>query len=75
MIIIYKTPTCAYCKQVCQFLDWKKISYELREAVGDEYSKLLERFGMTVPLIYNTETDNGMVGYDISKILYIVGLA
>lgn len=73
MILIFSTPTCAYCKQVKQFLDRKQIKWEERDAFTDpEYPALLERYGMTVPLVYNTVTDKGTIGYDISRLLGVV---
>lgn len=75
MIKIFKTPTCAYCRQVCQFLDRKGVAYDLEEAEGVQYYQLADKFGMTVPLIYNDETEAGMVGYDIPRIMRVVGLA
>lgn len=69
MILIYSTPTCVYCKQVKKYLDHKQIAWEERDAfTAPEYPTLMERFGMTVPLIYNDTADRGMVGYDIGKI-------
>lgn len=69
MILIFSTPTCAYCKQVKHYLDYKKIEWEERDAYTDPaYPQLMARFGMTVPLVYNTKTDKGTIGYDISRI-------
>lgn len=47
----------------------KQIPYEERSAFeAEEYTQLANQFGMTVPLIYNTDTGAGMVGYDIGRL-------
>jgi len=75
MIRIYTTPTCAYCPMVKKYLDMKSIPYESKDALTDPiYPALANKYGMTVPLIYNTETDQGTVGYNISNLNKIAGL-
>lgn len=72
MIIIYKRENCAYCPQVMRFLDHKGVPYRVEMAEGDTYTILANKYGVTVPLVYNDKTDQGMVGYNIAKLLELV---
>lgn len=74
MILIYKTPTCAYCKQVAKYLDHVGVKYEFRDIDTPDYVDVSHKFGFTVPLVLNTETLDGMVGYNIPRLREIVGL-
>lgn len=75
MIKIFTRPSCAYCPQVKRYYDSKKVEYTVFEAEGDEYAELSQRFGYTVPLVYNDATGLGMVGFDIMKLKEIAGIA
>lgn len=75
MIIIYKTPTCAYCKQVAKYLDHVGVPYQFEDAQGDTYAALAKQYGMTVPLVYNTDTSDVTIGYNIGKLRKVAGIA
>lgn len=75
MIIIYKTPTCAYCKMVAKYLDHVGVAYRFEEAEGEPYSALAEQYGWTVPLTFNDKTKEGMVGYHITNLRKLIGIA
>lgn len=67
MILIYSTPTCAFCVQVKKYLDKVGVAWEERDALTDpNYPDLANRFGMTVPLVYNGI--DGMVGWNITRL-------
>lgn len=73
MILIFSTPTCVYCRQVKAYLSHKQVAYEERDAFTDPiYPILMQRFGMTVPLIYNDETDRGTIGYNIANLNSVI---
>jgi glutaredoxin len=74
MIIVYTRPNCAYCPQVKKYLSHKDVPYRVEEAEGDNYTILSEKYGYTVPLVYNDKTDQGMVGYNIGKLKELVGI-
>lgn len=68
MIFIYKRPNCAYCPMVIRYLSHIGVPYRVKEAEGDMYINLSQKFGYSVPLVYNDKTDQGMVGYDIARL-------
>ena len=68
MIFIYKREKCAYCPMVMKYLDHIGVDYRVRDAEGVTYTILAEKYGFSVPLVYNDKTDQGMVGYDIAKL-------
>lgn len=68
MIIIYKTPTCAYCQMVAKYLDHVGVPYRFEKAEGEFYTTLATEYGMTVPLVYNDVTKAAMIGYNIGKL-------
>lgn len=72
MIHVYTRPSCAYCPMVKKYLDSKGVQYEVHEAEGAEYQALADRYGFTVPLVYNG-TD-GMVGFNIARLKALAGL-
>lgn len=74
MIIIYKRENCAYCPQVMRYLDHIDVPYSVEMAEGDNYTILSQKYGYTVPLVYNDKTDQGMVGYNIAKLRELVGV-
>lgn len=74
MIIIYKREQCAYCPMVMKYLDHIGVPYRVEKAEGDTYTILAAKYGVTVPLVYNDKTDQGMVGYNIGKLKELVGL-
>lgn len=74
MITVFTTESCAYCKQVRRYLDSKDVPYVVEEATGEAYKRLSAKYGFSVPLIYNSEKDAGMVGYDIAKLKELVGV-
>ena len=66
-LIIYSTPTCAYCKQTKIYLDKKNVPYEERSALtAPEYPELANKYGFSVPLVYNGST--GFVGWQLDKL-------
>ena len=68
MIIIYTRENCAYCPQVMKYLKNKGVPYRKEEAEGEQYTILSQQYGYTVPLVYNDESNDGMVGYNIQKL-------
>lgn len=72
MIFVYTRENCAYCPQVKKFLDHLGVDYRVREAAGVTYTILANKYGVTVPLIHNDKTDQGMVGYNIGKLKELV---
>lgn len=74
MIVIYKTPTCAYCAMVAKYLDVQNVPYRLEAAEGDTYGALAKQYGVSVPLVFNEETKKGMIGFNIAKLKELVGL-
>lgn len=72
MITIYKTEKCAYCVMVAKYLTHIGVPYRTEMAEGDTYTKLANKYGLTVPLVYNDKTDQGMVGYNIGKLRELV---
>lgn len=75
MIKIFTRPSCAYCPQVKRYYDSKGVQYQVQEAEGAEYGELSQRFGFTVPLVYNDATDDGMVGFNIIRLKEIAQIA
>ena len=73
-IVIYTTPTCGPCKMVKKLYDLKGIEYTTKEAQVNEYEELAKVYGTNGPLVYNTETKEGITGYDIPKLLKVAGL-
>lgn len=53
---------------VTKYLTHLNVPYRVEMAEGDNYTKLAARYGVTVPLVYNDKTDQGMVGYNIAKL-------
>jgi hypothetical protein len=47
----------------------KSIKYEVKQAEGELYHKLSQRFGASVPLVYNELKDEGMTGYNVVMLL------
>ena len=60
---------------VAKYLDHVGVPYRFEEAKGDNYVALAKQYGMTVPLVFNDETNAGIVGYNIRKLRELVGLA
>lgn len=67
MIQVYGREGCAPCRTLKQFLTLKKIPFEYKNAVGEEYERLSAKYGFTVPLIFNGE--EGFCGYDPMRLL------
>lgn len=51
---------------VQKYLKNKKIPFMTKPAEGVEYSELANKFGFTVPLVFNGK--DGMVGFNIAKL-------
>lgn len=75
MIKIFTRPSCAYCPQVKRYYDHVGVKYEVLEAEGAEYDALSQRFGFTVPLVFNPDNDQGFCGYNIQRLKDVAGLA
>lgn len=74
MIKLFKRPGCVYCPQVMRYYDHIGVKYEVLEAEGSEYEDLSNRFGFSVPLIFNPENGQGMTGYNIQRLKEIAGV-
>ena len=59
---------------VKKLYDLKGIEYTTKEAQVNEYEELAKVYGTNGPLVYNTETKEGITGYDIPKLLKVAGL-
>lgn len=75
MILIYTRPTCAYCPGVKRYVS-EVLETEFEERQGNlddpEYQKHSSRFGGSVPLVINTETDQGVTGNMFGRIKEVV---
>lgn len=63
-VLIYTSPTCAWCKKTKEFFQQNKVKYEERNIVEEKYAKeAIDKSGqMGVPVI---EVDGKIiVGYD-----------
>lgn len=73
-VLIYTSPTCAWCKKTKEFFQQNKVKYEERNIVEEKYAKeAIDKSGqMGVPVI---EIDGKIiVGYDepaLKKVLKI----
>lgn len=66
-IILYSTPTCAFCKQTKMYLDKKNVPYEERSALtAPEYPELADKYGFSVPLIISG--DEGFCGWNLTRL-------
>lgn len=74
MITIYKRPGCVYCPQVMKYYDHIKVPYVVAEAEGKEYEYLSTLYGVSVPLVYNSENNIGFCGYNIMKLREVAGV-
>lgn len=66
MIKLFTRPTCSYCPTVKKYLTNKNKQFTEHLADGEEYEKLAQKYGVSVPLIYNEETQDGTTGFNIS---------
>lgn len=76
MILVYTRENCAYCPGVKRYLnEILKVDFEERD--GDpqdsEYMNWVAKFGQSVPLVINTDTDQGITGNNFGRIKQIVG--
>lgn len=75
MILVYTREGCAYCPGVKQYLS-QILKVDFEERNGDpadaEYMDFAQKFGSTVPLVVNTETDQGVVGNQFGRIKQVV---
>lgn len=75
MIVVYTRATCAYCPGVKKYLQMKGVEYEERDGDPTDatYQAYASKYGSTVPLVIDTETEDGVVGNrgGILKIGYI----
>ena len=63
-VLIYTSPTCAWCKKTKEFFQQNKVKYEERNIIEEKYAKeAIDKSGqMGVPVI---EVDGKIiVGYD-----------
>ena len=74
MITVFKRPNCAYCPMVVKYLTHINVEFHVREAEGEFYNNLAQKFGVSVPLVYNQETGDGMTGYNIARLKEIAGV-
>ena len=76
MIIVYTRKDCAYCPGVKRYLkELLKVDFEERDGdPGDlVYLDWVRKFGQSVPLVINTETDEGISGNNFGRIKQLVG--
>lgn len=72
MITVFTRPSCAYCPVLKKYLSMKNIEFVEREAEGDEYFKLANKFGVSVPLLISG--DNGLTGFNPSAVNRMLGI-
>lgn len=71
MITIFTTETCAFCLLVEKFLDRKGVKYVTEDVTDGKhigYRQLAKLYGANVPLIYDSESDRGITGYNIAQL-------
>ena len=76
MIVVYTREGCAYCPGVKRYLkELLKVDFEERDGdPGDSvYMGFANKFGGAVPLVVNTDTDEGVTGNGYGRIKEIVG--
>lgn len=82
MIYIYTRPTCAYCPMVKKYFDMRDVKYKVVDVEShntspeqlEEYVKLANKFGYSVPLVLNKNTGDGMCGFDIARLKKLAGI-
>lgn len=70
-IIIYSTPTCAFCKTLKQYLDAKGVAYTNKDIEEDEHAKkeLLDKMDGEFRGVPTTDFNGEIiVGFDRAKI-------
>jgi len=78
MIIVYTRKDCAYCPGVKRYLkEMLKVDFEERDGdpKDEVYLEWVRKFGQSVPLVINTETDEGVSGNGFGRIKQVVGVA
>lgn len=73
MLLIFSRPNCAFCSQTKKYLDSLGVKWEERSALDhQDYPALANLFGFTVPLIFNPEKNDGMVGWNIRRLKELI---
>lgn len=76
MILLFTREGCAYCPGVKKYLEMKGVEFEVRD--GDSgnmaYMQYANKFGFSVPLVVNTEKDDGVTGNNFARIKEIAGV-
>ena len=67
-IVVFGRDTCAPCKQLKKYLTHKKVTFDYRDATGQEYDSIAAMHGYTVPLTVDMTTGKGVVGYNLGEI-------
>lgn len=75
MIQVFTTKNCAFCPTIKKYLTNKGIAFTEVEAYGEEHAKLTDTFGVSVPLTYNTETGDGVVGVNMGVLNRVIGVS
>lgn len=75
MIIFYTREHCGYCPDVRKYLNLVNVEFEERDGdpLDQEYLMFARKFGSSVPLVINTETDRAVMGNAYGKIKELVG--
>jgi glutaredoxin-like YruB-family protein len=74
-VIVYSTPSCAYCQMVKKFFNENDIEFEEKNVAEDKDSakEMMEKSGqMGVPVI--DIDDQIIVGFNKEKIIEVLGL-
>lgn len=76
MIIVYTRDGCAYCPGVKKYLERLGVQFEERDGNPSDlvYLDWAKKFGQSVPLVINTETDEGISGNNLGRIKQIAGV-
>ncbi len=74
-VIIYTTPTCAYCKMAKEFFKKHDVDYVEKDVAADQSAaqEMIQKSGqMGVPVI--SVDDNIVIGFDPMKLSQLLGL-
>lgn len=76
MIKVFKTPSCAYCKQTMFYLASKGAEYEVidvSEEHSQEYAQLAHDYGYSLPLVTNGKIT--YTGWNLAKLNQMIRTA
>lgn len=74
-VILYSTPSCAYCQMIKQWLDENKIEYEAFNVAADDEKKkeLMEKTGQLAVPVVDIEGEL-VIGFDKDKLSELLGI-